>query len=251
MFWGFWLVGFLFGCFFGVVEVVVLVCCLLCIDTFDPSFRSSTFYCFHLRWLCFSHDLQIALSTAASLQQVCKLPFRDFIPPQMKVHPEVKNKLTKISANFCEEKFIREWTVNCWRLAFGCHLSSSSAPTLVWFNRIKASFGHDKSISEVIVQHTSYFSPVPGTSCPVKERCQTGLMCLLFEKSTFDIFAFYPASAYKVVNNSHRILLGTKASLTGLSSLHPHPSPFSSLVCSQPACWDLLSHPRCALRDNC
>lgn len=47
------------------------------------------------------------------------------------------------------------------------------------------------------------------------------LIWLVFEKSAFDIFAFCPAGAYKTVNDSHRTLPGTKASLTGLTSFQP------------------------------
>lgn len=116
--------------------------------------------------------------------------------------------------------------MNYWQLAFGCCMPSSSAPTLLWFNLshslrlyVRTSSGHDKSISEVMMQHISYFSPVHRTSYPVKGGSQTGLMWLVFEKSTSDIFAFHPADAYEFVNNSCTILLGTKVSLTGLSSL--------------------------------
>lgn len=53
-----------------------------------------------------------------------------------------------------------------------------------------------------MTQHTSRFSPVLGTCYPVKERSQAGLMWLAPEKSTSVVFAFYPADAYEVVNNS-------------------------------------------------
>lgn len=81
-------------------------------------FLNSTFYCIWLCWLCFSPDLQMTESCCIpqvglqiSLQglhlstneSVCSIPLSEL---------KVKNKLIKVSANFCKEKLIREWTID-------------------------------------------------------------------------------------------------------------------------------------------